>query len=41
MRASSIRRFRTFVLATGLSTLLALLTVGASFAGDGPGPWPK
>lgn len=41
MRASSIRRFRTFMVATGLTALLALLTAGAAVAGGGPGPWPK
>jgi len=41
MRAPSIRRFRTFVAVTGLTTLLALLTAGMAVAGSGPGPWPK
>jgi hypothetical protein len=39
--ASRIRRARTLVAAAGLSSLIALLTVGSTFASGGPGPWPK
>ena len=38
---SRIRRFRTYAVAAGLSTLLALLTVGAALADGGTGTWPK
>jgi len=38
---SRIRRFRTYAVAAALSTLLALLTVGAALADGGTGPWPK
>jgi hypothetical protein len=35
------RRARTIALAAGLSTLLAVLTIGSAFADGGIGPWPK
>jgi hypothetical protein len=41
MRASATRRFRSFMVATGLTALLALITAGVAVAGSGPGPWPK
>jgi hypothetical protein len=39
--ASRIRRVRALVVAAGISTLLALLTVGSAFADGGPGSFPK
>jgi hypothetical protein len=39
--ASRIRRVRALAVAAGISTLLALLTVGTAFADGGTGPWPK
>jgi len=39
--ASRIRRVRSIAVAAGLSTLLALIAVGATFADGGVGPWPK
>jgi hypothetical protein len=38
---SRIRRFRSLTVATALSALLALLTVGAALADGGTGTWPK
>ena len=38
--ASRIRRVRALVVAAGISTLLALLTVGSAFADGGPGSFP-
>jgi hypothetical protein len=35
------RRARTIAFAAGVSTLLALLTIGSAFADGGIGPWPK
>jgi hypothetical protein len=39
--ASRIRRLRPVVLAAGISTLLALLTVASAFADGGPGSFPR
>ena len=39
--ASRISRIRAVVVAAGLSTLLALLTVGAAFADGGTSPFPR
>jgi hypothetical protein len=39
--ASRVRRVRALFLAAGLSTLLALLTVGQAFADGGTSPFPK
>jgi hypothetical protein len=38
---SRIRRLRTFALATALSAVVALLTVGAALADGGTGSWPR
>ena len=38
---SRIRRFRTLAIATALSALVTLLTVGAALADGGTGSWPK
>ncbi len=39
--ASRITRIRAIVAAAGLSTLLALLTVGAALADGGTSPFPR
>lgn len=39
--ASRVRRMRALAVAAGISTLLALLTVGSVFADGGTSPWPK